>query len=405
MKRIVFLIDGASDHPIPAMHGKTPLMLADIPHIDRIARDGAAGLFEAIPPGLPNGSATANLGVFGYDARAIFGLKEGRGVLEAASMGVEIAPGQLAMRVNVIATDDGRIKPHSAGHITTEEVRELFDGLDRQIGVPGVHLYPGVSYRNLIVVDGGDERLECFPPHDHVGARLDDLLPRAETPDAEPTARLLADVVRRSQPVLAEHPVNKRRRAAGKLAADALWPWAPGSKPKMKTYRELYGVAGGVISAVDLIRGIGVYAGLETIPVEGATGLWDTNYEGKAQAAIRALQRLDFVYIHIEGPDEAGHEKQPWLKLKCLEWIDQRLIRPIMMHFDETGEPVTYAVLPDHPTPCESGAHVTEPVPVAICGPHIQRDRVQCYDEETVKLGSLGLLRGHQFMDLVMAKR
>jgi len=404
MKRIVFLIDGAADHPVPAMHGKTPLQLAEIPHMDRIAREGAAGLFETIPPGLANGSATANLGVMGYDARALFGDREGRGVLEAASMGVDLALGQLAMRVNVIATLDGTIHSHSAGHITTDEVRELFLNLDEKIGLPGVRLYPGISYRNLVVIDDGDERIECFPPHDHVGARLDDLLPRAEAPDAKETADLLAELVHRSQPVLRDHPVNQRRRAAGKLTADSLWPWAPGTKPDMKTYKELYGVSGAVISAVDLIRGIGVYAGLEKIVVSCATGLWDTNYEGKAKAALEALRRHDFVYVHIEGPDEAGHEKNPWLKLKCLEWIDQRLMRPIMMHFDQTGEPVTYAVLPDHPTPCETGGHVTEPVPVAIWGPHLKKDAAPGYDEELVKLGSLGVLKGSGFMDRVMGK-
>jgi 2,3-bisphosphoglycerate-independent phosphoglycerate mutase len=387
------------------MHGKTPLQLAEIPHMDRIARQGVAGLFETIPPGLANGSATANLGVMGYDARELFGDKEGRGVLEAASMGIELKPGQLAMRVNVISTDNGRIKNHSAGHITTEEVRELFAGLDEKIGLPGVRLYPGISYRNLIVVDGGDERLDCAPPHDNVGGRLDDLLPHPEVAEANPTAALLEEVVRRSQPILAEHPVNQRRRAAGKATADSLWPWAPGMKPKMKTYQEMYGVTGAVISSVDLIRGIGVYAGLETVIVPGATGLWDTNYEGKAEAAIEALKRLDFVYIHMEGPDEAGHEKQPWLKLKCLEWIDQRVVRTLMMRFDQTGEPVVYAVLPDHPTPCETGAHVTEPVPVAICGPGIQPDACTGYDEQQVKLGSLGVLKGRQFMDYVMGKK
>ncbi len=405
MKRVVFLIDGAADHPVPAMHGKTPLMLADLPHFNRIAREGACGTFETIPPGLPNGSATANLGVMGYDAKALFGGREGRGVLEAASIGVELRPGQIAMRVNVISLDGDRIRNHSAGHITTPEARELIEFLDKNLGIEGVKLHAGVSYRHLLILDGGDERLECAPPHDNVGGRVADLLPRAEAPEAEASARVLARVVERSRELLLDHPVNQARRAAEKCAADSLWPWAPGKKPQMPTYRELYGISGAAISAVDLIKGIAVYAGLEPIEVEGATGLWDTNYEGKAAAAMDALSRHDFVYIHVEGIDEAGHERNPWLKLKCLEWTDARIAGPLMRHAVQKGWDTTWAVLPDHFTPCNTGAHLAEPVPVAIYGPHIAPDRVERYDEDSVKMGSLGLLRGREFMDLVMGVR
>lgn len=404
MKSVVFLIDGAADEPVPAMHGKTPLELAHLPNFDSIAREGVTGLFETIPPGLPNGSATANLGVFGYSARELFGSREGRGVLEAAAMGVEIGPGQLAMRVNVIALENGCLKSHSAGHITTEEARELIEFLDANLNLPGVHLHTGISYRHLLLLDGGDERVECAPPHDHIGERVEDTLPRPEDPAAEETARRLRELVARSRELLAEHPVNQARRAAGKLAADSLWPWAPGTKPRMKTFQERYGVTGAAISAVDLIRGIGVYAGLEPIVVEGATGLWDTNYEGKAQAAMQALDRHDFVYIHVEGSDEAGHERNPWLKLKCLEWVDARIAGPVMRYCATSGYEATFAVTPDHPTPVRTGAHSSEPVPVAVCGPHIEPDVITKYSEAAAREGALGLLRGAEFMDLVMGK-
>lgn len=402
MKRVVFLTDGAADHPVAAMHNHTPLELADLPHCHQIARLGCNGLFETIPPGLPNGSATANLGVMGYDAQALFGTREGRGVLEAASMGVSLRPDQLAMRVNLIQLDNDRIKNHSAGHITTPEARELIEFLDARLDLPGVKLYPGVSYRHLLVIEGGDDRVDCAPPHDNVGKSLTEVAPRAEHPEAQKTIEILNELVRQSRPLLAGHPVNAARRATGKGTADSLWPWAPGKKPVMPTYQDLYGISGAVISAVDLIRGIGVCAGLEKIEVEGATGLWDTNYEGKAEAAIEALRRHDFVYIHVEGPDEAGHDRNPWLKLKCLEWIDRRIMGPVMRHCEQMRYEMCYAVLCDHPTPVETGAHVSEPVPVSICGPHLKPDAVVRHDEKSVRSGSLGLIKGRHFMDLVM---
>jgi 2,3-bisphosphoglycerate-independent phosphoglycerate mutase len=402
MKRIIFLGDGMSDWPVESLGGKTPLQVANTPALDRIAREGQCGTLETIKPGMPSGSATANLGVLGYDAYAMFGMNEGRGVLEAASMGVEIGPDDLAMRINVIGLDGERIKTHSAGHITTPEARELIEFCNDNLGIEGVRLYPGVSYRHLLVLPGGADDIECFPPHDHVGEPLADLLPQAKSAAANETVETLKRIIAKSREILPDHPVNQRRKAEGKVVAESLWPWAPGKKPEMATFQERFGVTGAVISAVDLIHGVGVLGGLEKIEVEGATGLYDTNYEGKAQACIDALSRVDFVFVHVEASDEAGHEKDVELKIKTIEYFDQRLVNRVLEHLDRENIEAIVAVLPDHPTPVKTGAHVIEPVPVAIRDPRVEPDSVAAYDEESVRAGALGELKGDEFINRVM---
>lgn len=402
MKRIIFLCDGAADWPVESLGGKTPLQKATTPNMNRIARMGRSGIFHTIEPGMPSGSATANLGVMGYDAGALFGTREGRGVLEAASMGVKIADDELAMRINTIGLDGDNIRTHSAGHISTAEARELIEFCNEQMGIDGVRMHPGVSYRHLLVIKGGSDMVDCAPPHDHVGERLENLKPRAESPEAEQTAELLWRIIERSREILPQHPVNEKRRAEGKIAADALWPWAPGRKPKMATFQERFGVTGAVISAVDLVFGVGVMAGLEKIEVPGATGLHDTNYEGKAQACIDALKRVDFVFVHVEASDEAGHEKNAELKVRTLEYFDQRLVGPVLRHLEENKIEAVVAVLPDHPTPVATGAHVIEPVPVSIWDPRELPDNVQAYDEFSARSGALGEMHGAEFIEKVM---
>ncbi len=405
MKRIVFLGDGMADWPVESLGGRTPLQAASTPALDRIARLGRCGLLHTIPAGqgLPSGSATANLGVFGYDAKALFGRREGRGVLEAASMGVEVKPDELALRVNLIGLDGEKILTHSAGHISNAEARELIEFCSRELGVEGVSLHPGVSYRHLLILQNGSDDIECAPPHDHVGETLESLRPRAESPEAEATAAALWRVIERSREILPDHPVNRARRSQGKVAAEALWPWAPGRKPAIRTMRERYGVSGAVISAVDLVHGVGVLAGLEKIVVPGATGLYDTNYEGKADACLEALRRVDFVYVHVEAPDEAGHERNAELKVKTIEDFDRRLVARVLEALERERIEAVAAALPDHPTPVATGKHVIEPVPVAIWDPRLPPDSVLAYDEQSVRSGALGELRGSQFMDAVMA--
>jgi len=406
MKAIVIIGDGMSDHPVAALGGKTPLMVAVKPHIDAIARDGVTGLFATVPDGLPNGSDVANLSVLGYDPRACL---QGRGVLEAASMGVDLAPDDVAMRCNILTIDaEGKIKNHSAGHITTEEAAEIVRDLDRELGggrgPKPARFHTGVSYRHLLVLPGGwaSAEFDCTPPHDFVGGREVDLMPVPRNEAARATVERIIEIHKKARAILADHPVNVRRRAAGKDPASSMWVWSPGVRPRMETYAQRFGLAGAVISAVDLIRGIGVYAGFERIDVEGATGLSDTNYEGKAMAALDAIERHDFVYVHVEASDEASHSRDLDLKIKCIEMLDERLVRIILDGIKERGLDATVAILPDHPTPVETGAHDNDPVPVAIWRPGEPADSVQGYDEEQVKAGSLGLLRGDAFIRRVL---
>ena len=406
MKAIIVLGDGMADHPVRALEGKTPLMVAKKPHIDEVAKRGVSGLFATIPEGQPNGSAVANLSVLGYDPAVTF---SGRGTLEAASMGVELGPSDVAMRCNLLTIDEaGKIKNHSAGHISTEEGTELIHALDEALGGGEgdrpAKFHAGVSFRHLLVLPGdwASARFDCAPPHDHVGEAETDLMPTALVPEADDTVKRIIEIHRAAREILTDHPVNKKRVAAGKDPANSMWVWSPGMRPKMKTLKELFGVSGAVISAVDLVQGLGIYAGMEKIVVEGATGLYDTNYEGKAAAALEAIERHDLVYVHVEATDEAGHARDLDLKVKCIEYLDDRIVRPIMEGLKAKGMDATLAVLPDHPTPVETGRHASDPVPVSIWRPGAQSDAVTAYDEESVKPGSLGLLTGDSFIKKVL---
>ncbi len=329
-----------ADEPIAALGGKTPLQVARKPHMDLLAKKGRNGLLSTIPAGFQPGSEIANLSVLGYDLNRVF---EGRGSLEAASMGVPVEPGEMALRCNLITiSDDQTIKNHSAGHISTEEAAALIGFLQEKLGNETVSFWPGVSYRHLLKVKNGVKTLRCTPPHDVPGTPFREVLVQAETPEAQPTADLLNGLIIKSQALLAAHPINQKRRAEGKDPANSIWPWSPGYKPDMQTFAELYGLSGAVISAVDLIKGIGVYAGLKPIEVEGVTGLYNTNYTGKAQAALEVLKRgADFVYLHIEAPDEAGHEGDYALKIKTIEDIDKLVVGPIYEAVSEWDEPVS----------------------------------------------------------------
>ncbi len=394
-KFIVFLGDGMADYPVPELGNRTPLQVAQKPTIDRIARLGRCGTFITVPEDMPPGSEVANLTVLGYDPRRYY---QGRGVIEAASLGVELAPDDVALRCNLICIKDGRIKNHSAGHISTEEAGLLIEEVNKQLSSPLVRFYPGFTYRHLCVVKNGSALVECFPPHDHVGEEATNLLPRAKANEGEATAQLLRELTLRSWEVLPGHAVNLHRTLLGKDPANSLWFWSPGKKPQMPTFQELYGLTGAVISAVDLIKGLGVYAGFDVLNVPGATGLIDTNYEGKADACLGALADHDFVYLHLEAPDEAGHSRDVQQKIKAIEYFDSRLVARVMKGLEEKGIRATVAVLPDHPTPVARGNHVHGAVPVAIYNPDLAPDSVERFDEEAVKAGVLGELHGDQFI-------
>lgn len=402
MKTIIILGDGMADEPIEALGNKTPLQAAHKPYIDLLAEKGKSGLLDTIPAGFKPGSEIANLSVLGYNVPLVF---EGRGSLEAASMDVDIAPGEMAMRCNVICIEDGKIKNHSAGHISTEEAAELIHFLEKELGDDIASFYPGVSYRHLLKIKDGNKNLDCTAPHDVIGTPFEDVLIKATTPDAEETAKYLNGLILKSQELLKDHPINKKRIAEGKDPANSIWPWSPGYRPQMQTLQELYGIkSGSVISAVDLIMGIGKYAGLKLIHVEGATGLYDTNYEGKAQAAIDALKNDDFVYLHIEASDEAGHEGDYELKKKTIEYLDSRVVKTIYEATKDWAEPVTIAILPDHPTPCHLRTHTNKPVPFLIYRSNGEADDVQVYDEFESAKGDFGILVGHEFMDTLFNK-
>ena len=397
MKYIIILGDGMSDQPEDEHGGLTPLMAAHKPNIDHLAKIGRNGLLKTIPEKLHPGSEVANLAVLGYDVEAVF---EGRGVIEAASMGVQLDEGDLAMRCNLICIADEKIKNHSAGHISTIEAIELIKYLNEELGTERIRFYPGVSYRHLLIIKGGSKLLNCIPPHDVPGTLVADVLPTAIIESGEETAKLLLSLIQESYKLLNNHPINLKRKLDGKDMANSIWPWSPGYKPAMKTLKEMFGIgSGAVISAVDLIQGIGVYAGLDVIKVEGATGLYDTNYEGKAQAAIEALKTRDFVYLHIEASDEAGHEGDYDLKLRTIEYLDGRIVKYLVEEIAKMDEPVAIAVLPDHPTPWKLKTHTRDAVPFLIWYPGIQPDEVQCYDEFAARNGSYGVLKSHQFME------
>lgn len=401
MKHLIILGDGMADWAVPSLGNKTLLQYADTPYMDRLAKMGKTGMLKTVADGFHPGSEVANMSVMGYDLPTVY---EGRGVLEAASIGVDLQPDDMAMRCNLVCVEGELLKNHSAGHISTEDADVLIKYLEEKLGSDKVHFYTGVQYRHLLVIKGGDKHVACVPPHDVPLKPFRPNLVKALRPEAEETAALLNDLIMKSQELLANHPLNLKRVAEGKDPANSIWPWSPGYRPKMEPLSDKYPSIkkGSVITAVDLIRGIGHYAGLRCIDVEGATGLYNTNYEGKAQAAIEALKTDDFVYLHIEASDEAGHEGDVPLKLKTIEYLDCRAVGPIYEAVKDWDEPVAIAVLPDHPTPCELRTHTAEPIPFLIYYPGIEPDNVSTYDEVACQKGEYGLLDKDEFMNLFM---
>jgi 2,3-bisphosphoglycerate-independent phosphoglycerate mutase len=396
MKYIIFLIDGSADHPIEELDNKTPLQVADKPNIDSLAKKGRCGLFKTIPDNFSKGSAVANLSVLGYDPLICF---QGRGVLEAAAMGISLDDNDIAFRCNTLCISENKIKSHSAGHITNEESHELIRALNQQLGNAKIKFYPGVSYRHLLVLkEDYSSEVECMPPHDNPDGKVVDLLVKAKSPEGEKTAALLNKLIFDSKPILEKHPVNIERVKKDKNPANMIWPWSPGRKPLMKSFKELYGIKGAVISAVDLIKGLGIYAGLDVINVKGATGLYDTNYEGKADACIKSLEDHDFVYVHVEAADEAGHEGDLKLKIRCIEDFDKRLLGRVLEKLGSVKDEVRIGILPDHPTPVKIRAHVSDPVPFLIYDPNVSGDSVSEFDEASCKDGSFGLLEKDGFI-------
>ncbi|MBO4451529.1 MAG: cofactor-independent phosphoglycerate mutase [Bacteroidaceae bacterium] len=432
MKHIIILGDGMADLPVERLGGKTLLQYAHKPMMDQLAREGRCGRLITVPEGFPPGSEVANTAILGYDLNKVY---EGRGPLEAASIGYEMADDDFAIRCNIITLEDGKIITHNGGNLETEDARVLIDYLNENLAKPineregceRVKFICGIQYRHLLVIKGGNKHITCAPPHDHPNKEWRPLLVKEEVKGkaheareysaadksltshlspltSKQTADLINELILKSQELLAKHPYNLEKAAKGERQANSIWPWSGGYRPSMQTLMQQYPEikSGAVISAVDLIQGIGKYAGLRIVKVPGATGLADTNYEGKAQAAIEALKRDDFVFVHVEASDEAGHDGDLELKLKTIEYLDQRLIAPIYNEVSTWEESVCIAVLPDHLTPVEMRIHVGQPVPFLIWYRGIKPDEVQQYDEVSCVSGSYGLLKLHEFMQEFM---
>lgn len=407
MKHLIILGDGMADHPVERLGGKTLLEYAQPEFMNNMAREGRTGRLITVPNGYQPGSEVANTAIMGYNLYEVY---EGRGPLEAASIGYEMEPDDLALRCNIITVEDGRIKNHHGGHLKTEEGDVLIKYLDKHLGSDRVKFITGIQYRHLLIIKGGSKYIECAPPHDHPNEKWRDLLvtPLYNAPkeegriSAEHTAEFVNELIVRSQELLDEHPFNRNRQ----VKANSIWPWSGGYRPRMKTLSEMYPQIkrGSVISAVDLIRGIGKYAGLRRIVFNGMTGLANTDYERKAEEALYALEHGDdFVFLHVEASDEAGHDGDLDLKLRTIEYLDRRLIKPIYNRVKTwKNDPVCIAVLPDHPTPVEIRTHVSEPVPFIIWHPGITPDEVKEYNEVSCAKGAYGLLRLNEFMDEFM---
>lgn len=384
-----------ADYPIEKLGGKTILQAARTPAMDYIAAHGNTGLAKTIPDGFPAGSDVANMSILGYDPAVYY---SGRAPLEAASMGVALASDDVAFRCNLVTIEQGRIKDYSAGHISSEEAEILIETLDTELGNEELRFYPGISYRHLLVARNNlGVETECTPPHDITGKKIEEYLPGGKDGD------FFSDMIKKSMIILELHPVNLKRIEEGKNPANSIWVWGQGYAPKFTPFQELYGKAGAVISAVDLLKGIGIYAGLDVIEVPGATGYLDTNYEGKENAAIEALKTRDLVFVHVEAPDEAGHEGSIDKKLRAVEDFDSRIVAPILKHAKASDEPFTILVLPDHPTPISLKTHVPDPIPFAVYRTDkTDSDGAETFDEESVKKGSFGLVKASDLVGILV---
>jgi len=393
MKYAILLGDGMADHPLAALGDKTPLEYACTPNMDRISAEGTLGLIDTIPSGFAAGSDVANLAVLGCDPHVCY---TGRGPLEAASMGVTLAPAETAFRCNLVTLGDDRnpiMEDFTAGHISSEEARQLIVDLDRAVGSDQFRFHAGVGYRHLLVwmADGAD--LVATPPHDIIGKLYEPHLPSGQ--DADQIIRL----IRRSREFLASHPINRQRLSEGKKPATTIWPWGQGRAPRIRKITERFNIRGGMISAVDLLNGIGIYAGFEIISVPGATGYTDTNYLGKASKALDALKKVDLIFIHVEAPDEMGHEGNLEGKIKAIEDFDEKVVGTILHEIPYLGA-YRVAVLSDHPTPIRLRTHTAEPSPIAVLSSddENQAGGFAFTEKNAIKSGNL-ISPGHLFLE------
>jgi len=383
---VVFLGDGMADEPVAALNGRTPLQAARKPGMDAIAANGQSGTLLTLPDGFPTSSDVANMSVLGCDLATEFC---GRGPLEALARDIPLAPHDVCFRVNLVTiAPDGTLADYSGGHISQADAEESIALLNAKLATDKIRFFPGVSYRCLLRLSGVEfsAEVKCEKPDDHPGGVVASLLPRHASDAGQHTAETLRSLMRDASEIL------KGR------AANGIWPWSGGRAGALRTLAQRYGIRAAVISAVDVINGLGRGLGMDVIKVRGATGYIDTNYEGKADAAIAAARDYDFVFLHVEAVDEVSHAKDIPLKIKTIEEFDRRVVQRVIAAL---GGNARYAVLPDHPVPVSSGKHTRTPVPVSICGAGFAPDTIQTFDEISAPLGALGALRGSQFMDLL----
>ena len=402
MKYILVIGDGMSDVALKELNGKTPLQVANHPNMDRLTADGICGLLKTIPHESNPGTEVAFLSIFGYDPLRF---NPGRGPLEAAGIGIELEENDIAMRCNLVTVENGILKDHSAGHITTEESRKLLETLREHFEKKGlIEFYPGVSYRHLLVLRGGKYQvnIRCTPPHEALNKPVSEILVKATDDKSRATAEMINQLMLRSQKILDAHEVNRARVKSGERPGNMIWPWGQGRRPKISTLKETYGISGAAISAVDIVNGIGRYLGMDIVKVPGATGYIDTNYEAKADYALKSLEKHDMVLVHVEAPDETSHVGRSDLKIKAIEDIDRRLLGRIMKGLK--GD-YSIAVMPDHTTQTSDGSHSRDPVPFTIFSTDRRGgDKIVRFDEKSVQKGSLGVVEGVDFIKILLKR-
>ena len=403
MKYIIMVADGMSDYPLAELNDRTPLESSKIPNITFMAENGRVGIASTIPKGIIPASDVANLSILGYDPAKYY---SGRGPLEAANMGIELGDDDVAFRCNLATEDKGVLTDYSAGHITSKEAEVLIKDLDKKLGTEDIKFYPGVSYRHLVVIKNGRHfkiaekivdlsKIKYMPPHDIVGQSIKKNLPKGEG------SKLLIKLINESKEILLKNDVNKVRVDLKENPANIIWLWGQGTRPSMPSFEEKYNVGGSIISAVDLVNGIGKIIGLEPIKVPGATGYYDTNYQGKADYAVASLKKKDFVFVHVEAPDEAGHNKDIRAKIAAIENFDRFIVGTVLNHFKGRDD-VRMMVLPDHATPISVGTHTSDPVPFVIYGSGIEKDNIMVFSEKSAGSSRFSFQSGWQLMDYFM---
>jgi 2,3-bisphosphoglycerate-independent phosphoglycerate mutase len=388
-KYVIIVPDGAADEPIESLGGKTPLEAAQTPNMDRISTQGRLGLVRTVPEGFEPGSDVAQMSLLGYDPLRYY---SGRAPIEAAARNIRLGRDDWVFRCNLVTIADGLMADHSAGHISTEEACTLIKELQKHISDPRLSLYTGVSYRHLLVVKGIEFDVRTYPPHDHIGKPVEKILPRGKGAD------LLIQLMNQSQQIFAGHEINRVRQDLGENRVSSIWLWGQGKQASLESFRKRFGLRGAVITAVDLVRGLAKLVGFDLIDVPGATGFTDTNYEGKGSAAIKALEKYDLVFVHIEAPDEAGHEGSVEMKKTAIERVDRHVVGPVLEAL-QRYENWRILVLPDHPTPVGSGAHSAAPVPFAMAGTGVAGVLHAGFGETNAARSGLRIEKGHELME------